>query len=209
MNPRLQALCDRADILDCMYRYARGMDRLDRELLRSAYHDDAIDDHVGFLGPVDDFIDWTFAYHSSQTRHQHFLMNHTAEVSGDQAHTEMHYLFVGTDAEPAKPLIVSGGRYVDRLERRSGRWGIVARVCLVEWRSEAGSLLSPQAVKYVDCVQSLSRDRRDASYDRPLDITPDGGEHMSHPRHSAGRQILVGASLLVGLTKRWVGLASP
>jgi hypothetical protein len=40
---KLQDLADRADILDCMYRYARGMDRLDRALLRSAYHDDAVD----------------------------------------------------------------------------------------------------------------------------------------------------------------------
>ena len=46
-------------------------------------------------------------------------------------------MFVGTDRDPAKPLIVSGGRYIDRLERRDGRWAIVARVCLVEWQSEA------------------------------------------------------------------------
>ena len=68
VNARLQELCDRADIFDCMYRYARGIDRIDRELLRSAYHDDAVDDHVGFVGPVDDFIDWPFAYHATQTR---------------------------------------------------------------------------------------------------------------------------------------------
>jgi SnoaL-like domain len=98
-------------------------------------------------------------------------MNHTAEVSGDQAHTETYYVFVGTDADPAKPLIISGGRYVDRLERRDGHWGIVARVCLVEWQSETPSLLPPEAVKYLDSVQTVTRDRRDASYDRPLDAT--------------------------------------
>lgn len=53
---RLHELIDRADIYDCMLRYARGMDRRDRPLLRSAYHDDAIDEHVGFVGPVDDFM---------------------------------------------------------------------------------------------------------------------------------------------------------
>ena len=113
MNARFQELCDRADILDCMYRYARGMDRLDRELLRSAYHDDAVDDHVGFVGPVDDFVDWAFAYHATQTRHQHLLMNHTADIAGDEAHSETYYVFVGTDRDPDKPLIISGGRYVD------------------------------------------------------------------------------------------------
>ncbi len=100
------------------------MDRLDRELLRSAYHDDAVDDHVGFVGPVDDFIDWAFAYHATQTRHQHYLMNHTVDIAGDEAHSETYYMFVGTDRDPDKPLIISGGRYVDRLARRDGRWAI-------------------------------------------------------------------------------------
>ncbi|MFY9917778.1 MAG: nuclear transport factor 2 family protein [Mycobacterium sp.] len=171
MDPRLQELCDRADILDCLQRYARGIDRLDRELLRSAYHDGAIDDHVGFVGPVDDFIDWAFAYHATQTRHQHYLMNHTADIAGDEAHAETYYMFVGTDRDPAKPLIVSGGRYIDRFERRDGRWAIAARVCLVEWQSDATSLLSPELVEFLDTVQTVARDTSDNSYDRPLVIT--------------------------------------
>ncbi|WP_372510317.1 nuclear transport factor 2 family protein [Mycolicibacterium pyrenivorans] len=67
VHDKLRTLTDRAEISDCMQRYARGMDRQDRALLRSAYHDGAVDDHVGFVGPVDDFIDWAFAYHSTQT----------------------------------------------------------------------------------------------------------------------------------------------
>ena len=61
LRERITRLEDRAEIRDCMMRYARGMDRRDRELLRSAYHDGAVDDHVGFVGEVDDFIDWAFA----------------------------------------------------------------------------------------------------------------------------------------------------
>jgi hypothetical protein len=57
VSRRLGRLEDLAEIRDCMMRYARGMDRRDRELLRSAYHDGAVDDHVGFVGEVDDFID--------------------------------------------------------------------------------------------------------------------------------------------------------
>jgi hypothetical protein len=40
LRARMQELADHADVLDCMQRYARGMDRRDRELLRSAYHRD-------------------------------------------------------------------------------------------------------------------------------------------------------------------------
>lgn len=67
-------------------------------------------------------------------------------------------------------MIVSGGRYVDRFERRDGRWAIAARVCLVEWQSDATSLLSPELVEFLDTVQTVARDTSDNSYDRPLVI---------------------------------------
>ena len=111
----------------------RGMDRLDRELARSAYHEGAIDDHVGFVGEVDDFLDWAFAYHGGQVRHQHYITNHHVELDGDEAHAETYYMFIGTERDPAAPLTVFGGRYVDRFERREGKWGIAVRLCLVEW----------------------------------------------------------------------------
>ena len=41
LRERVARLEDRAEIHECMMRYARGMDRRDRELLRSAYHDGA------------------------------------------------------------------------------------------------------------------------------------------------------------------------
>jgi hypothetical protein len=124
LSRRLSRLEDLAEIRDCMMRYARGMDRRDRALLRSAYHDGAVDDHVGFVGEVDDFIDWAFAYHSTQTRYQHYMLNHTAEVNGDEAHAETYYLFVGTDRAPSNHLTLAGGR-----------WAIVDRVCVAEWKS--------------------------------------------------------------------------
>ncbi len=170
MNARLQELCDRADIHDCIGRYARGMDRRDRALLRSAYHDDAIDEHVGFVGGVDEFIEWAFAYHRTQTRYQHYLLNHTAEIDGDEAHAETYYLFVGTDREPANHLSINGGRYVDRLERRDGRWAIVARVCMVEWHTESTSLITDETMTMLAGILTVAHDSSDTSYHRPLTI---------------------------------------
>ncbi len=45
LRKRLRLLTDRAEIYDCMQCYARGIDRQDRALLRSAHHDGAVDDH--------------------------------------------------------------------------------------------------------------------------------------------------------------------
>lgn len=170
MNARLQALCDRADIFDCMQRYARGMDRRDRELLRSAYHHDAIDEHIGFVGGVDDFIEWAFAYHRTQARYQHYLSNHTAQIEGDVAHAETYYLFVGTDRDPANHLTINGGRYIDRLERRAGRWGIAARVCMVEWHTESTTLITDETMTFLAGIITVAHDRTDTSYDRPLTV---------------------------------------
>jgi hypothetical protein len=172
LQERLVRLEARTEIRECIERYARGMDRRDREILRSAYHDGAVDDHVGFVGEVDDFIDWAFAYHSTQTRYQHYLLNHTADVDGDRAHAETYYLFVGTDKEPANHLTLSGGRYVDRLERRDGRWAIVDRVCVVEWNAESTSLVTDEVIAMMaQTMRVATHDRSDPSYDRPLVAT--------------------------------------
>jgi hypothetical protein len=168
VNERVTRLESRAEIFDCVQRYARGMDRRDRALLRSAYHDDAVDDHVGFVGPVEDFIDWAFSYHSTQTRYQHYLLNHTAEVNGDEAHAETYYLFVGTDREPANHITLSGGRYIDRMERRGGRWAIVDRVCVVEWNAESTNQITEEIVAMLPGVKVAAHDRSDPSYLRPL-----------------------------------------
>jgi SnoaL-like domain len=169
LQERIIRLEDRAAIQDCMQRYARGMDRRDRALLRSAYHDGAVDDHVGFIGEVDDFIDWAFAYHDTQTRYQHYLLNHTAEIHGDEAHSETYYLFVGTDREPANHMTLSGGRYVDRLQRRDGRWAITDRVCVVEWNAESTSFITDEVIAMMaDSMKVAAHDRADPSYDRPL-----------------------------------------
>lgn len=178
---QVRRLTDRAEIYDCVQRYARGMDRRDRALLRSAYHDGAIDDHVGFVGEVDDFIDWAFAYHSTQTRYQHFLLNHTVELDGDVAHAETYYYFVGTDREPANHLTISGGRYVDRLERRDGRWAIADRICVVEFTSESTSSMTEEVIAMLPDVRSAAHDKSDPSYTRPLVAARPGSANGDSP----------------------------
>jgi hypothetical protein len=171
LGDKIRQLTDRAEIHDCMQRYARGIDRQDRALLRSAYHDGAVDDHVGFVGKVDDFIDWALAYHGTQTRYQHYILNHTADIDGDEAHAETYYLFFGTDREPANHITISGGRYVDRLERRDGRWAIVDRVTIVEFNAETESQITDEVIAMMVGMPLARHDTADPSYARPLSAT--------------------------------------
>ena len=76
MNDR-EAIQNLIDRHDCLVRYCRGVDRLDRELVLSAYHPDAIDDHGAFVGTREEFVDWAFALHEKgQISTHHRLTNH-------------------------------------------------------------------------------------------------------------------------------------
>lgn len=180
-------LADRQAILDCLMRYSRGVDRLDREALLSVYHDDAIDDHGMFVGGPREFADWVIDMHSRlHVSQQHCLFNHTCELDGDTAHTETYYMFVGMNRE-GPPLAMSGGRYVDRFEKRHGRWAIAHRVCLRDWipLDEAPDPTDPAAFTAVKdglppamaalmATASVSlRNSSDPSYARPFAVAAD------------------------------------
>src|SRR6266581_6076737 len=106
----VQRLIDRQEIRDCILRYCSGVDRFDREMLLSAYHPDAWDDHGSFVGPVAEFADWAFAYHQKyQHGHQHYVLNHRCELDGDTAHSETYWIFTGRN-KIGHPLSIHGGR---------------------------------------------------------------------------------------------------
>jgi ketosteroid isomerase-like protein len=167
---RLQELCDRQDILDCVHRYCRAVDRADREQIISVYHPDAIDDHGVFVGNRESFADWAIAYHAEfQHATHHIVTNHTCELEGDTAHTETYWLFSGVNKQG--PAMLSFGRYVDRFERRNGRWAIAARACLIEWIAGLTEWPLPPGMQAIYASAGVSsRTRSDKSYERPLRV---------------------------------------
>jgi len=165
----LQEVRDRQAIYDCIMRYCRGIDRFDAPLAKSAYHPDGIDDHGWFVGPGVQFIDHAIALHRRlQQRTHHHITNHIVELDGDTAHTESYYIFRSLNVEEPWHATVSG-RYIDRLERRDGQWGIIARVCTVEVRDQGWD---PDGTQLDGTNQATSRDHNDPSYMRPLVIDP-------------------------------------
>ena len=169
MAALLHEMKDRQEIYDCMMRYCRGIDRLDREVLLSAYHPGAVDDHGTFVGPVEAFAEYVFDLHTNhQHRTQHHITNHRCEIDGDFAQTESYYIFRSLNKQA--PLYTNAsGRYLDRLERREGRWGIVARICLVDIRNE---FWAPTGTEGDADYMPITRDRSDSSYLRPITVDP-------------------------------------
>jgi SnoaL-like domain len=171
---KLQYLLDRAEILDCVARHARGCDRFDSELLASAYHEDGVDEHGFAINPGPEYPEWANAQHSrGSLQNMHNITTHSCEIDGDVAHAESYVigLFLNTDGKTARLL---AGRYADRLERRNGAWRILLRRSTVDvaLAGDASFLTLPYFVD-MGFVKGM-RDKRDVSYQRPLtlDETP-------------------------------------
>ena len=162
----LQRLLDERDILRCVTRYARGIDRHDADLIESAFHPDSLDHHGGDTRNPEDLAQWGNELHATHTRrHSHFLANSTIEIDRDVAHSETYVLFALWRRHDAV-VDISGGRYVDRLERREGEWRIVERVVVVDWTAETaeGKDTKGTLARYA----RGSWDTDDVSYRRPL-----------------------------------------
>jgi hypothetical protein len=173
MDDDTRELLDRQRIWECLLRYARGMDRLDSELALSAYHPGAIEDHGARIAPCEQFVADVIEFHrSGELRTQHILSNHSCEIDGLTAHCETYVRCFS--ALPSGRNRVSFGRFVDRLEKRESKWGIVSRVSLPEGAIEVPAFDDRAGV--IDLPGSLgqpSRDRNDPSYLRPLPLTRD------------------------------------
>jgi ketosteroid isomerase-like protein len=171
MASDLQYLLDRQAILDCLHAYCRALDRLDREALLAVYHEDAIEDHGLWVGDREYFADQALAFHEAhQHATQHIITNHTCDLDGDVAHTETYYLFAGMNKE-GSPLSLSGGRYIDRFEKRNGKWAIAARLLVSDWHGQPGpSPLSPELRMRLNSGGTSARNRSDPSYMRPLKV---------------------------------------
>jgi SnoaL-like domain len=53
----IQELWDKESIRQCLNRYARGVDRFDRDIVLSPFHSDAIDEHGKSVGSPSQFIE--------------------------------------------------------------------------------------------------------------------------------------------------------
>jgi hypothetical protein len=133
----LRSLADERAITRVIHQYCRGIDRLDPELVRSCYHADAVDDHGSFLGTRDEFVTWVFRLLDKYASTMHYVGQVLIDIEGDVARSETYALATHRGSldgifDPRLNLI-TGFRYVDRFERRDGRWAIAHRVAVTEW----------------------------------------------------------------------------
>lgn len=135
MSIDLATLLARAEISDVLTRYVRGADRNEWELVRSCYHSDATDDHGLYSGDVDGLMVFLAAVAATLQATSHQLGPPHIEVSVDTARAETYCLgwYERCGSDDSIWSIAQGLRYLDRFERRDGRWAIASRVVVLDW----------------------------------------------------------------------------
>jgi len=149
-------------ITEVLYRYCRGLDRMDRALALSVWHADGTARYEEwFDGTGAAFVDWVWRVHAEVLRHSNQITNVLIEVDGDRAVSES-YVTVCLRTKPHEggaTDIESRGRYLDRWSRRDGRWAI-------EHRQYVDDIMHTVAVPddAAAAITSGHRDRDDPSY---------------------------------------------
>jgi hypothetical protein len=132
-----------AEIRRVLLRYARGVDRLDLDLVRRCYHPDATDAHGSFTGTVDELLAWVERVLRRYDSTMHLLGSPLVEfVDGAggpdaaplAAAVETYGIaFHRSAGGPPERNLVTGFRFVDRFECRDGEWRIARRTAVTEW----------------------------------------------------------------------------
>jgi hypothetical protein len=122
---------------DCLWRlvnaYSRACDRRDFTLLRSLYHDDAVEEHGDmFTGSADDYVAWVANALANWAATAHYVTNALFEVRGGHAEGEIYKINYHRTLDGAEEII-TGSRSLDRYERRDGEWRFLSRSVTLDW----------------------------------------------------------------------------
>ena len=124
------------EIRQVLMTYCRGVDRGDEALLRSVYHEGALDRHGTFNGTGADFAPYIVkAMDGSDVQGQHIIANVYIDLDGDEAKVESYFMAVHPypGADGRYTLAFVGGRYLDDFALRHGRWAITDRTVVFDW----------------------------------------------------------------------------
>lgn len=172
----LQSLADREAIRNCLYRYCRGIDRMDADALRSAYWPDGTDRHGPYNGSAQGFIDWALEKLPKSGRMVHSISNILIELQGDVAAVESYFQAWQADqdaqGQPLETFLC--GRYVDRFERRGNEWRVAARTVVYDWLRQTPLPAGSEAERFGPRLPQGGRKPADPLYDL-LAQAPFGG----------------------------------
>jgi hypothetical protein len=127
-------LADRLAIAETLALYCRGIDRCDAAQLAAVFTTDARIDYGDGAKPVAQAIPALMAGLGAMRLTQHNIGNTVLRISGNTAKAETNCVALHLIPAPEGEVeLVVGGRYLDTLEKREGRWLIAERLYVMDW----------------------------------------------------------------------------
>lgn len=139
LRQELRQLRDREEIRQLLYRYARGVDRSDINLIRSVFTEGGTNRHGGFDGPGEKFAELAVkgsrkVWDCVGNHHITNILIEVDDLDANRARAEVYFIAFLPHADNGHPeLGIISGRYLDNLERQDGRWGVARRVVISDW----------------------------------------------------------------------------
>jgi hypothetical protein len=130
LEAEVSRLRDVQAIHDLLARYSRALDWLDDAMLDTVFYDDAEIDYGFFRGSGRDFKPRLMALEHSVPRRWHFTSQVSIALDGDAAEVESYNLSLAVprlEPQGGGEYAAFFGFYKDRMLKRGGRWGIIAR----------------------------------------------------------------------------------
>jgi hypothetical protein len=139
---KMLELWNKQEITEVIYKFARALDRVDGELMKSTYWSDAIEEHQDPIFP--DLFHWNdngwkfvpIAMKSFETLEltQHRISNVLIELDGDKAKAEAYvYAYHVAEENGEMHEGILGGRHLFDFVKKDDVWKIQHRVTLFDW----------------------------------------------------------------------------
>lgn len=174
------AAADVEAVRQVLYRYCRGLDRMDRALVAGCFADGATVDYLTiFAGTAEAFIDEVWERHRAHLRHSHQIANVLVTPRGDELASEAYVtvtLWIAGEAGLVERVV--RGRYLDAWVRTGSGWQIARRTFVADHRSDhplpsdaVGPLLASSTRDHLDPSHAVLGD-----LDAPAgEVRPDAG----------------------------------
>lgn len=143
----LEVLLAKDEILQQVYNYCRGLDRMDKPLAMQVWHPDGTADYGGTVTKGSEFVERAFKLHESFIAHTHQMVQTIIHVDGDKAVSETYAnssMMQAIDEKRTQGVMVLAkgasvslirGRYADRWSKRNGRWALDHRRYIEDFRT--------------------------------------------------------------------------
>ena len=151
MDRAINALLAKQAITEAIYRYARGLDRMDKDIAYSVFHEDctAVYHDDIYEGSGHGFVDWVWESHAKMSHHSHQMSNPLIELedsddpqtAGSETYVTVSLITLPDD-DGTQIHLGAKSRYNDRWSKRNGIWAIERREHVLDMQFVDGAVVA-------------------------------------------------------------------